>query len=62
MSKLALLPHFNHLINICSVTFSLSSHGDLQDITNELWRDGFDWISLKVISKAGKARFGFIVA
>ena len=30
------------------------------DGANELWRDGFDWIALKVISKVGMVRFGLI--
>ena len=28
-----------------------------QDGDNELWREGFDWITLKVIAKVRKVRF-----
>ena len=44
--------------NLFSNFFFISRMKLPQDGDNELWREGFDWITLKVIVKVRKVRFG----
>ena len=55
------LPLFSNFDIYCPFIQKLSLYFGMklpQDGDNELWRAGFDWITLKVIVKVRKVRFG----
>ena len=59
------LPLFSNFDTYCPFIQNLFSNFFLyfgmklpQDGDDELWREGFDWITLKVIVKGRKVRFG----
>ena len=57
MSKLANFDTSCPFIQNQSVMFPLFLHEASQDGDNKLWREGFDWIILKVIAKVRKVTF-----
>ena len=52
MTLAKIYPKFSH-IDTTAYTMKLP-----QEYDNELWREGFDWITLKVIVMVRKVRFG----
>ena len=56
MASVAVFRHFANFLKICPITFLYFGMELPNDGTNELSKDGFDGIALKVICKVGKVR------